>query len=197
MKKLLILQAIKDEAFEWNPAQVDVCYVYGGIGKARTAMALTEAIIREQPDAVLNVGTAGTFSHNVGDILVCDRFVDRDLSGLAEYGVVSSLESDGAEARALPFATVISSRRAAQRFTVSTGDTFVTDTGAGHPSADAVDMEAFAAAMVCSHFDLPFLSVKYITDVIGSNSVKLWEERLADARRSLTAYFATYNDLTF
>ena len=31
--------------------------------------------------------------------------------------------------------------------------------------------------------------LKYVTDIVGQNSVKHWEDKLADARRDLTAYF--------
>jgi len=33
------------------------------------------------------------------------------------------------------------------------------------------------------------ISVKYVTDIIGQNSVKHWEDKLADARQGLSHYF--------
>ena len=51
------------------------------------------------------------------------------------------------------------------------------------------DMEAYAQAQVCRELGIPFLAVKYVTDIVGQNSVKHWEDKLADARRDLTAYF--------
>ena len=36
---------------------------------------------------------------------------------------------------------------------------------------------------------LAFISVKYVTDIIGQNSVKHWEDKLADARQGLSHYF--------
>jgi adenosylhomocysteine nucleosidase len=35
----------------------------------------------------------------------------------------------------------------------------------------------------------PFISVKYITDVIGQNSLKVWEDKLSDARQGLSRFF--------
>ena len=32
-------------------------------------------------------------------------------------------------------------------------------------------------------------AVKYVTDIIGQNSVKHWEDKLADARKGLGAFF--------
>ena len=50
-------------------------------------------------------------------------------------------------------------------------------------SGDVVDMEAYAQALVCRAKNVPFISVKYVTDIIGQNSVKHWENKLADAGR--------------
>ncbi|KAA3981204.1 nucleosidase, partial [Bacteroides ovatus] len=51
------------------------------------------------------------------------------------------------------------------------------------------DMEAYAQAFVCRSKEIPFISVKYVTDIIGQNSVKHWEDKLADARQGLSHYF--------
>lgn len=58
-----------------------------------------------------------------------------------------------------------------------------------HVSGDVVDMEAYAQAFVCRSKEIPFISVKYVTDIIGQNSVKHWEDKLADARQGLSHYF--------
>ena len=52
-----------------------------------------------------------------------------------------------------------------------------------------VDMEAYAQAFVCNSKEIPFISVKYVSDVIGQNSVKHWEDKLADARTGLSHFF--------
>ena len=43
---------------------------------------------------------------------------------------------------------------------------------------DVVDMESFALAFVCQQMNIPFFSIKYVTDVIGKNSIKEWEDKL-------------------
>jgi adenosylhomocysteine nucleosidase len=50
-------------------------------------------------------------------------------------------------------------------------------------------MEAYAQAYVCREFNIPFLSVKYITDIIGQNSVEQWQDQLPDACLELTRWF--------
>ena len=54
---------------------------------------------------------------------------------------------------------------------------------------DVVDMEAFAQAFVCRAKNVPFIAVKYVTDIIGQNSVKHWEDKLADARMGVGQFF--------
>ena len=50
-------------------------------------------------------------------------------------------------------------------------------------------MEAYAQAWVCRTKNTPFIAVKYVTDIIGQNSVKHWEDKLADARKGLGVVF--------
>ena len=65
----------------------------------------------------------------------------------------------------------------------NTGDTFLTELS--DVKGDVVDMEAYAQALVCRAKNTPFIAVKYVTDIIGQNSVKHWEDKLADARKGL------------
>ena len=66
-------------------------------------------------------------------------------------------------------------------------DTFLTELS--DVKGDVVDMEAFAQAFVCRAKNVPFIAVKYVTDIIGQNSVKHWEDKLADARKGLGEFF--------
>ena len=128
MLKILITYAVQGEFVEIKWPDIEPYYVRTGIGKVKSAFHLAEAIRQVQPDLVLNIGSAGTVNHQVGDIFVCRKFVDRD-------------------------------------------------------------MEAYAQAFVCRSKEIPFISVKYVTDIIGQNSVKHWEDKLADARQGLSHYF--------
>ena len=52
-------------------------------------------------------------------------------------------------------------------------------------------MEAYAQALVCRAKNTPFIAVKYVTDIIGQNSVKHWEDKLADARKGLGEFLGS------
>ena len=43
---------------------------------------------------------------------------------------------------------------------------------------DVFDMEAYALAKVCYHYDINFISFKYITDNVDEHSPRDWEDNL-------------------
>lgn len=172
--KVLVAFAVEEEVIDISLAGVSVVPVVTGIGKANAAFSLTRAILTENPDFVLNVGTSGTQKHTIGEIFVCNRFVDRDFARLKIPGIVTHLQT---KTLLLPANGI-----------VNTGDDFVTE--GEILEGDVIDMEGFAEALVCHNLKIPFVAVKYITDIVGQNSVKCWVDKLADARRELQLFFA-------
>lgn len=185
MKKLLVTYAVKEEYFPISIPGYSISYLQTTIGKAKSAMKLTKAIMSDMPDLVLNIGTAGTLTHKVGDVFVCSKFIDRDYIAVKLPGVEYEIDTSKlASSNELALELL---NRAHKKGICSTGDTFVTE-----PSLfgeDVVDMESYAQALVCTEFNIPFVSVKYVTDIIGQNSIAHWEEKLADARKGLAAWF--------
>ena len=179
--KILIVYAIPQEKIEVNIPNAEVIYVETGMGKVNAAKKTMRAICEYHPDMVINAGSAGTLNHKVGDIIVCNRFIDRDLRKVTLDGVVSELEFD---------------RDAINRIftghqlvygTCNTGDSFITE--GNDIEGDVIDMESYAEADVCREMGVPFFAVKYVTDIVGQNSSQEWFAKLADARAGLTAYF--------
>ena len=186
MLKLLVTNAVKGEFTEIKWPDVEVYYVRTGIGKVKAAYHLAEAINQVKPDLVINLGTAGTINHQVGDIIVCRRFVDRDMQKLAALEMEWQIDSSE-----LLAAKGFCSNWKAEGV-CNTGDSFLTELT--DVEGDVVDMEAYAQAFVCRSKEIPFISVKYVSDVIGQNSVKHWEDKLADARQGLNHFFNVLND---
>lgn len=186
MQPLLVTFALQDEYVELPPLDFPTKVVFTGVGKTMAAMAVTKAILTYHPFGVLNIGTAGTSIHRIGDIIVSRHFVDRDLEPLNLEGVISEIHTAGG---LIPNLRSIGGPELTdcEDPIVNTGDDFVS--GDAVVRGDAVDMEAFAEAVVCAHFSLPFLAVKYITDIVGQNSVQSWAEKLEDAKKGLAAYF--------
>lgn len=184
--KILVTYAVQGEFAELKfpgmrgDDEVQVGYLRTGIGKVKSAYYLTDALNRLQPDVVINVGTAGTVGHRVGDIFVCRRFVDRDMLQLKGLGVdyrldVSALLEEKGYCRHWQAADGV----------CNTGDSFLT--GQADVEGDVVDMEAYAQAWVCRARGVPFVAVKYAAYVIGQPAS--CEEPFSDARRTLEAFF--------
>lgn len=184
MKKVLITFAVKEEIIPINIKNCEVIELHTGVGKARSAMMLTEAILKHTPDIVINIGSSGSVKHNIGSICVCDRFVDRDYHSVQLPGIDFEISSKALIKKDKELAKWI--ERSSTLSTCNTGDSFVTEIS--EIEGDVIDMEGFAQALVCSRFETPFVSIKYVTDIIGQNSVKHWEDKLEDARRELSIW---------
>lgn len=177
-----VVQALDSEYVPLELKGWDGRHVVTGFGKVNAAINLMVALQNARPHFVINIGTAGSCHHPVGEIVVCDQFVDRDLIKLKALEAVYAL--DDRHHRDF-FQTLF----AFSYFGVcSTGDQFVIEP---QGDEDVFDMEAFAYSRVCRLLNIPFVSVKYVTDKIGENSVKVWADKLADARLGLSQFFAS------
>ena len=179
--KILVTYAFDEEIIPFSLKDIDITFLKTGMGKVLSAFNLTKALCNDTYDLVLNVGTAGTLNHNVGDIFVCHRFIDRDMEKIELPKVCSDIS----------FPEKVGMNLIDNYGKVgvcNTGDSFVTKVG--HFNGDVIDMEAFAQAQVCMEMNVNFVSVKYITDIIGQNSGEIWLDKLRDARESLKEFFA-------
>ena len=179
--KILIVYAIPQEKIEVNIPNAEVIYVETGMGKVSAAMRTMRAICEYHPDMVINIGSAGTLNHKVGDVFVCNHFIDRDLRKVTLDGVTSEIEFGNDAIKR------IFSERELVYGTCNTGDSFITQ--GNDIEGDVIDMESFAEADVCREMGVPLFAVKYVTDVVGQNSSEEWFAKLADARHGLTGFF--------
>ena len=179
--KILVVYAIPQEKIEVNIPNAEVIYVETGMGKVNAAKKTMRAICEYHPDMVINIGSAGTLNHKVGDVFVCNHFIDRDLRKVTLDGVVSEIEFDR-DARPCVF-----TNRDIVWGTCNTGDSFITE--GNDIEGDVIDMESYAEADVCREMGVPFVSVKYVTDIVGQNSSQEWFAKLADARAGLKHFF--------
>ena len=181
--KLLVIYAVEEERID-VPFDGEVFYVKTGIGKVKAAVKAQEAIINIKPDFVLNIGTAGSVKHAVGDIVVCSDFLDRDLVKINHPEITSKLRIDkGNLVKVFPKLPIDNN------YECGTGDSFVLN--AEDLTSDVCDMEAFAIATVCEYYKVPFVAIKYVSDKVGENNLKMWEETLANARSGLSFFFKT------
>ena len=149
----------------------------GGVGKVNAAMATQLFIDLYAPGRIVNVGVAGCFENvPIGTLVLADRFMqhDVDTSGIGDpVGLVSTVNrvqfptSDPDRARAAMDRVGVPYRTG----WVATGDWFATDTPRAHWIADTFhpllcDMEGCADAQVCLRNNVPFMSVKSVSDCL-------------------------------
>ena len=121
MKKIIVTCATREEFVQIDWPSAEIGHLLTGLGKTKSAYYLAEAIRAQHPDLVMNIGTAGTLHHKVGDIFVCRHFVDRDMEKLKDYGVSYEIELPE---DALDF---IPSCLYTNKGVCNTGDTFLTE----------------------------------------------------------------------
>lgn len=180
LKKILVTYAVQGELTEIKWTNAEIFYIRTGVGKVKSAFHLASVLSQFQPDLVLNIGSAGSVNAQVGDVFCCRQFLDRDMQKLVDFGLDYSIDTTALlESKGLCKSWI-------ENGICNTGDSFLTK--AEMIEGDVIDMEAYAQAFVCNAREIPFISVKYVTDIIGQNSVKQWEDRLSDAKEGLSYY---------
>ena len=178
-KKTLIVCALEQET-NGHLEEYDVLYT--GVGKVNATFKLTQKFGKFGSyvpyDLVVNYGTAGSKNLPIGELVCCTKFVQRDMkvTQLGFYEGQTPFESPNSM-------IVLSTSKfnPLDKFYVcGTGDNFVENTKKESLFIQVFDMEAFALAKVCRHYNVPFISFKYITDNANEHSAKDWEENCSD-----------------
>mgnify|MGYP003655708111 CR=1 FL=1 len=189
-KDILIVCALEietqEELNDFEPFSDDPVWevLYTGVGKVNATGQLTERLHRshlhylpEMPKLVINYGTAGSRKIKKGQLVDCTKFVQRDMdvTGLGfmrgqtpfEDNIPIILDYDHVEFNPI-----------GRKASCGSGDSFVEDRTNYY--GEVVDMEAYALAKVCYHYNVPFISFKYITDGADEQAHEDWEKNLAD-----------------
>ena len=161
-----------------------------GIGKVNAAMQVTSLIAEMHPDYIINSGVAGGIGEGMhqGDIVVGTECCYHDVwCGEGEWGQVQGYP--------LKFPTNEHLLEAAERVVkdnsctdaiycvsttfnfqlglICTGDQFISDLATlqgikkNFPDGKAVDMESAAIAQVCYAKQVPFMSLRIVSDTPG------------------------------
>ncbi|MCK5726019.1 MAG: hypothetical protein KAH22_04225 [Thiotrichaceae bacterium] len=144
--------------------------IHTGIGKLNAAIKLYQAIIKYQPDCIINYGTAGSVSGHSG-LLKVDTFIQRDMDarGLGVARGITPFENES-----LPEAKGI---------VLASGDSFVTHSAQQleglNIKVDLIDMEGFALHKVCQHHQVDFECYKYVTDNTDEEASNDWLSNVA------------------
>ena len=153
--------------------------LYTGVGKVNAAYALTKYLSSRSPRLVINYGTAGSKNLDIGELVDCTRFVQRDMDKTAlgfERGETAFEDHIPAM---LDFSHT-KNNLIGKHYVCGTGDSFVQDINLEMACINVFDMESYALAKVCYLQGVPFISYKYITDNANDSANKDWVDNLAD-----------------
>ena len=164
---------------EISPAEVPFPVVCTGMGKMRMFSALVkwhEALPQGSTPVVLNIGSAGSAKYPIGTIVDCTRI----FNGGSEL-IADCIELPGSGA------------------SIFSGDYFMStqtfspeQVKALSEQYDIFDMEAYAAALFCKMYDIPFYCLKAVSDNLDGN-LKDWRSILADIRVKFTELLNSCN----
>ena len=182
---ILIVCALEQETIgqlkDWN-------VLYTGVGKINATYKLLEhfgtfdskSAIRRKYDLIINYGTAGSRELPIGELVDCTKFTQRDMNVTSlgfmqgqtpfENNVPIVLDNDHVEFNPI-----------GKKMRCGSGDNFVQENKEIY--SDVFDMEAYALAKVCYHYDVPFISFKYITDGADEHSPGDWKDNCTDGVR--------------
>ena len=163
----------------------DYRVLYTGVGKVNATLKLTQKLqidrsLPPSPKLVINYGTAGSRELPIGELVDCTKFTQRDMNVTSlgfmqgqtpfENNVPIVLDYDHVEFNPI-----------GKKMRCGSGDNFVQDNKEIY--SDVFDMEAYALAKVCYHYDVPFISFKYITDGADEHSPGDWKDNCTDGVR--------------
>ncbi|PIE33824.1 5'-methylthioadenosine/S-adenosylhomocysteine nucleosidase [candidate division KSB3 bacterium] len=160
----------------------DIALMLCGIGKVNAAIGATLLIDKFEPEAMINTGVAGGFPPDrlkIGDIVVSTDVRHHDADATAfnyEYGQIprmpAAYQADERlrtlACRSLPDAGSVNVFEGQ----IMSGDSFIhhqkqiTEIQDKFPSIMAVEMEGAAIAQTCYQFDVPFVIIRSISDLV-------------------------------
>ena len=160
----------------------DYSVLYTGVGKVNATFKLTERLCDSnyyslKPKLIINYGTAGSRKIKKKQLVDCTKFVQRDMDvtglgfmkGQTPFENLVPIILDYDHVKFNPIG---------RKASCGSGDNFVEDRTNYY--GEVVDMEAYALAKVCHHYDINFISFKYITDGADEQSHEDWEKNLSD-----------------
>lgn len=167
--------------------------VESGIGKVNASIAATSLILEDKVDGILNAGLSGAVSHvRKGEIVVGTQYEECDFD-LRPLGMRLGEKTDGSyiyspDEKLFEEAKKIKGIKEAK---LGTGDFFLTDSKLKKEYNEefgvmAFDMETGALAAVCDRYDIPFLSVRKISDDADDEAVDSYRELNDLAETALT-----------
>ena len=190
------------EFYRGELAGHDVILTRSGIGKVAASIATTILLDRYAPDCVINTGSAGGFDPElrVGDVVISDEVRHHDVNVTAFGYEPGQLPQQPAafisDSKLIEVATQVMHQLPELQSRIGlicTGDQFMCDPDhieqvrQTFPAMMAAEMEAAAIAQVCHQFKVPFVVIRSLSDIAGTESPSSFEEYLEVAAKNSSA----------
>jgi nucleoside phosphorylase len=188
-KRWLVLAAWPPELVELHrllkkkPPRRQLLIRVAGVGLVEAAIGATAAIAEEHPDAVLFIGTAGSYPNRRPDLALAGVVAARRLVLCAD-GVASG---EAYLPPALPAAqeTTLALRRRAAALGLLMADVAcplaITARPTRTATCDVENLEAFAVARAAATAGLPFMAILGISNTVGPSGHAEWKRNAARA----------------
>jgi adenosylhomocysteine nucleosidase len=175
LKPLIVMALPQESRGRLEAAGADLLFT--GVGKVNAASTLARRLAEvrcagQSLPLVVNMGTAGSRRQVAHTVVVCNRFIQRDMD-VSGLGFAPGATPFDDTPPVIEFPAVLSSH---PQHTCSTADSFATHRH--EINGDVVDMEAFALARVCVAERARFACVKYVTDGADADSAAHWAAAL-------------------
>lgn len=161
--------------YEGTLANQSIVVMKSGVGKGNAAMASTILMEHYTLDAVVNIGTAGGLKpeEQILDAVLSERVVQHDFDTSAvdnDAGIGLYFDADAALLK-LCEEVLQDLKVKVHKGLVASGDQFIAGEemldklNTRFPDAMCAEMEAGAVAQVCSHYQIPFVILRSLSDV--------------------------------
>ncbi len=187
----------------------EIILTQSGMGKVNGALCALELIKNFEPDAILNSGVAGGLEPSLKtmDTVLGSRYVYHDVwcGDGNEYGQVQQLPTFFTADETLLITAEKLQQQNPQALRVGlicTGDQFISGEKSvsnilkHFPQALACDMESAAVAQTCYRYNVPFLSMRLISDVAGQETTNKAQYESFWETMAYTGFERTWSLLT-
>ena len=209
--KALIIVALKAEFDDEIPGEFKI--IYTGVGKVNAAINLTKTLekLNKLPPLMINYGTAGSKNLEIGQIVDCTKFIQRDMY-IKQFGLKPGETAFDKETYKkhyntetppiiIDFKNKINNNPIGKNLLCATGDNFVTEFHSDlsdiektyNEDLSVIDMEAYALAKIAFSYNISFISFKYITDNLNSKGSSDWEKHVSKGAKMFKELLKNYN----
>jgi len=170
---LVLLISLPFEVYKLKESET--FFIVSGIGKVNASVASSLLINKYGASIIVNVGTSGALNNKlaVSDVVLSNKAIYFDVDNRISGHKFGQLPKMPIYYESQQF------NHLASDYYVATGDSFITNSEQLVNQLDEVikapfiiDMESAAVAQTCYHFNIPFLFVKGISDIINAKSLE-------------------------